>query len=83
MTEITGKKKEVEIIFQTTASYVSCSCNNYFNARPGRLTDGPYTSYDLNTLLRATAGKRHAVRLGQGMSFIIANCCYLRLSSLL
>lgn len=24
--------------------------------RPGRLTDGPYTSYDLNTLLKATAG---------------------------
>eukprot|EP00976_Prorocentrum_cordatum_P034163 694545-Prorocentrum_minimum.AAC.8 len=25
--------------------------------RPGRLTDGPYTSYDLNTLLKATSGK--------------------------
>ncbi|XP_009337040.2 sanguinarine reductase [Pyrus x bretschneideri] len=34
--------------------------------RPGRLTDGPYTSYDLNTLLKATAGKRRAVLLGQG-----------------
>lgn len=31
--------------------------------RPGRLTDGPYTSYDLNTLLRATAGSRQAVTL--------------------
>ena len=30
--------------------------------RPGRLTDGPYTSYDLNTLLRATADDRKAVR---------------------
>jgi hypothetical protein len=29
--------------------------------RPSRLTDGPYTSYDLNTLLKATSGKRHKV----------------------
>lgn len=29
--------------------------------RPGRLTDGPYTSYDLNTLLRATANDARAV----------------------
>ncbi|RDY00777.1 putative protein, chloroplastic, partial [Mucuna pruriens] len=34
--------------------------------RPGRLTDGPYTSYDLNTLLQATAGQRRAVLVGQG-----------------
>ncbi|KAL0558830.1 hypothetical protein IC582_003412 [Cucumis melo] len=34
--------------------------------RAGRLTDGPYTSYDLNTLLKATAGQRRAVLLGQG-----------------
>ncbi|CAM6085322.1 unnamed protein product [Calypogeia fissa] len=34
--------------------------------RPGRLTDGPYTSYDLNTLLQATAGTRRDVILGQG-----------------
>lgn len=34
--------------------------------RPGRLTDGPYTSYDLNTLLKATAGTRRAVLIGQG-----------------
>lgn len=34
--------------------------------RPGRLTDGPYTSYDLNTLLQATAGERRAVLIGQG-----------------
>ena len=26
--------------------------------RPGRLTDGPYTSYDLNTLLQGIAGER-------------------------
>uniref|UniRef100_A0A0C9S9D8 TSA: Wollemia nobilis Ref_Wollemi_Transcript_1135_1515 transcribed RNA sequence n=1 Tax=Wollemia nobilis TaxID=56998 RepID=A0A0C9S9D8_9CONI len=34
--------------------------------RPGRLTDGPYTSYDLNTLLKATSGTRRAVLIGQG-----------------
>ncbi|KAL6966593.1 hypothetical protein U1Q18_032375 [Sarracenia purpurea var. burkii] len=34
--------------------------------RPGRLTDGPYTSYDLNTLLKATAGERRAVLIDQG-----------------
>ncbi|KAK8595955.1 hypothetical protein V6N13_000625 [Hibiscus sabdariffa] len=34
--------------------------------RAGRLTDGPYTSYDLNTLLQATAGQRRAVVIGQG-----------------
>ncbi|KAH9741581.1 NAD(P)-bd dom domain-containing protein [Citrus sinensis] len=36
--------------------------------RAGRLTDGPYTSYDLNTLLKATAGERCAVLMGQGLS---------------
>jgi uncharacterized protein YbjT (DUF2867 family) len=30
----------------------------YTLLRPSRLTDGPYTSYDLNTLLKATAGSR-------------------------
>ncbi|XP_022752373.1 uncharacterized protein At5g02240-like isoform X2 [Durio zibethinus] len=34
--------------------------------RPGRLTDGPYTSYDLNTLLKATSGQCRAVLIGQG-----------------
>ncbi|XP_039136854.1 uncharacterized protein At2g37660, chloroplastic isoform X2 [Dioscorea cayenensis subsp. rotundata] len=34
--------------------------------RAGRLTDGPYTSYDLNTLLKATSGERRAVIIGQG-----------------
>nr|XP_043609626.1 protein TIC 62, chloroplastic [Erigeron canadensis] len=38
----------------------------YTIIRPGRLTDGPYTSYDLNTLLQATAGERRAVLIGQG-----------------
>jgi uncharacterized protein YbjT (DUF2867 family) len=31
--------------------------------RPGRLTDGPYTSYDLNTLLKATAETRRKPQL--------------------
>lgn len=31
--------------------------------RPSRLTDGPYTSYDINTLLRNTAGSRQDVHL--------------------
>ena len=31
--------------------------------RPGRLTDGPYTSYDLNTLLKNTSGSRQDVQL--------------------
>jgi hypothetical protein len=31
--------------------------------RPSRLTDGPYTSYDLNTLLKATAGTRQDVQI--------------------
>jgi uncharacterized protein YbjT (DUF2867 family) len=35
----------------------------YTICRPGRLTDGPYTSYDLNTLLKGIAGSRQAVTL--------------------
>lgn len=44
--------------------------------RPGRLTDGPYTSYDLNTLLKATAGTRRDVIVGQGsvhINFLISH----------
>jgi uncharacterized protein YbjT (DUF2867 family) len=38
----------------------------YTIIRPGRLIDGPYTSYDLNTLLKAkTEGKLNVV-LGKG-----------------
>ncbi|TQE01622.1 hypothetical protein C1H46_012761 [Malus baccata] len=47
-------------------SSVGVTKSNELPWRPGRLTDGPYTSYDLNTLLKATAGKRRAVLLGQG-----------------
>ncbi|KAK9817215.1 hypothetical protein WJX72_011179 [[Myrmecia] bisecta] len=35
----------------------------YTILRPGRLTDGPYTSYDLNTLLQATSGTRRDVQM--------------------
>ena len=42
----------------------------YTILRPGRLTDGPYTSYDLNTLLKATAGpRRQGVEMRRGDSF--------------
>jgi uncharacterized protein YbjT (DUF2867 family) len=34
--------------------------------RPGRLIDGPYTSYDLNTLLRAKTEGKKAVVIGTG-----------------
>ncbi|KAB8319065.1 SDR family NAD(P)-dependent oxidoreductase [Tolypothrix campylonemoides VB511288] len=36
----------------------------YTIARPGRLIDGPYTSYDLNTLLKAKTGGKFGVVLG-------------------
>ena len=35
----------------------------YTILRPSRLTDGPYTSYDLNTLLQATAGTRQDIQV--------------------
>ncbi len=38
----------------------------YTIIRPGRLTDGPYTSYDLNTVLKATTGGKLGVEVGVG-----------------
>lgn len=38
----------------------------YTIIRPGRLIDGPYTSYDLNTLLKAKTDGKSAVVLGTG-----------------
>lgn len=38
----------------------------YTIIRPGRLIDGPYTSYDLNTLLKAKTGGKYGVVLGTG-----------------
>lgn len=43
----------------------------FVKSRPGRLTDGPYTSYDLNTLIKATAGKSRAAVIGQGEPLIV------------
>eukprot|EP00897_Mesotaenium_endlicherianum_P002119 jgi/Mesen1/1935/ME000146S01023 len=34
--------------------------------RAGRLTDGPYTSYDVNTLLKATSGLRRSISIEKG-----------------
>jgi uncharacterized protein YbjT (DUF2867 family) len=38
----------------------------YTIVRPGRLIDGPYTSYDLNTLLKATTQGKLGVVVGKG-----------------
>lgn len=38
----------------------------YTIIRPGRLIDGPYTSYDLNTLLKATTDGKQGVVVGTG-----------------
>lgn len=38
----------------------------YTIIRPGRLIDGPFTSYDLNTLLRASTGGKKGVVVGTG-----------------
>ena len=43
--------------------------NEYTIIRPGRLTDGPYTSYDLNTLLKATSSEERRVEIKKGDSF--------------
>lgn len=39
---------------------------SYTIIRPGRLIDGPYTSYDLNTLIKASTDGKQDVLLGQG-----------------
>jgi uncharacterized protein YbjT (DUF2867 family) len=42
----------------------------YTIVRPGRLIDGPYTSYDLNTLLKATTGGKLGVVVGTGDTLV-------------
>eukprot|EP00878_Enallax_costatus_P001844 GHUV01002002.1.p1 GENE.GHUV01002002.1~~GHUV01002002.1.p1 ORF type:complete len:298 (+),score=86.12 GHUV01002002.1:151-1044(+) len=42
----------------------------YTIIRPSRLTDGPYTSYDLNTLLKSTSGSRKEVTLAADDSLL-------------
>ncbi|MEL6496354.1 MAG: SDR family oxidoreductase [Cyanobacteria bacterium J06623_7] len=55
---------------------------NYTIIRPARLIDGPYTSYDLNTLLRAKTNGKKAVQIKPGDSLDgetsridVANAC--------
>ena len=36
---------------------------DYTIVRPGRLTDAPYTSYDLNTLIKGESGARKEINL--------------------
>ncbi len=45
---------------------ITSSGRPYSIIRPARLTDGPYTSYDLNTLLKATTEGKQGVKLGTG-----------------
>eukprot|EP00899_Mesostigma_viride_P025324 jgi/Mesvir1/5977/Mv00731-RA.1 len=59
----------------------------YTIIRPSRLTDGPYTSYDLNTLLQATSGSRQKVELvhgdtlvGEASRIAVAEACVQALS---
>lgn len=42
----------------------------YTIIRPGRLIDGPYTSYDLNTLLKATTGGKLGAIVGTGDTLV-------------
>lgn len=49
------KRHSEELLMQSGLAYTIL--------RPGRLTDGPYTSYDLNTLLKATAGNKQDVQI--------------------
>lgn len=69
-----AKKQGEEAIIQSGLPYTII--------RPGRLIDGPYTSYDLNTLIKATTqGKQGVVidtddRLnGQTSRIDVANAC--------
>ena len=53
-----AKKKAEEIIINSGLPYTII--------RAGRLIDGPFTSYDLNTLLKATTGGKLGLVLGTG-----------------
>ncbi|NEO61511.1 MAG: NAD(P)H-binding protein, partial [Moorea sp. SIO4G2] len=53
-----AKKKAEEIIINSGLPYTII--------RPGRLIDGPFTSYDLNTLLKAKTGVKLGLVLGTG-----------------
>lgn len=49
---------------------IICSGLPYTIIRPGRLIDGPYTSYDLNTLLKAKTGGTLGVIVGTGDTLV-------------
>lgn len=60
----------------------------YTIIRPGRLIDGPYSSYDLNTLIKATTDGKQGVVLGTGDTLTgqtsridVANACVECLNS--
>lgn len=53
-----AKKKGEEAILNSGLPYTII--------RPGRLIDGPYTSYDINTLLKAKTNGKSAVVIGRG-----------------
>ncbi|NEQ14639.1 MAG: SDR family oxidoreductase [Moorea sp. SIO3E2] len=53
-----AKQKAEEIIINSGLPYTII--------RPGRLIDGPFTSYDLNTLLKATTAGKLGLVLGTG-----------------
>ncbi|GBF99073.1 hypothetical protein Rsub_11844 [Raphidocelis subcapitata] len=60
----------------------------YTLLRPSRLTDGPYTSYDLNTLLKATSGGKREVVLspnddlkGQASRIVVAEAAVQALAA--
>ena len=48
---------------------ITSSSFPYTIIRPARLIDGPYTSYDLNTLLRAKTDGKKAVKIALGDKF--------------
>jgi uncharacterized protein YbjT (DUF2867 family) len=61
----------------------------YTIIRPGRLIDGPFTSYDLNTLLKATTNGKQGVVVGTGDTLTgqtsridVAAACVASLNSL-
>jgi uncharacterized protein YbjT (DUF2867 family) len=49
---------------------IAASVLPYTIIRPGRLIDGPFTSYDLNTLLKAKTDGKLAVVVGKGDTLV-------------
>ena len=53
-----AKARGEEALIQSTRPYTII--------RPGRLMDGPFTSFDLNTLLKATTDGKQGIEIGTG-----------------